>query len=219
MRIKEGDVYLMESFNEIEFTAPDKYVQKVISVNSTFPDSGDDISPMDFINASFYQPLIAEMAISPLSPQAFQYYKFQYLGGTPQGSVTINKIRVTPKMKSQQLFEGTIYIIDDLWCIQSLDLTNDNIVGKINVQQLYIPVSGEIWMPVSHKFSINVSIAGVRADVGYAGSVKYLEVKPNTALKKPESLATGFNKMQAPDVPAVPVSKNQEKVEALLQKD
>jgi hypothetical protein len=30
VRIKEGDVYLMESFNEIEFTAPDKYVKKVI---------------------------------------------------------------------------------------------------------------------------------------------------------------------------------------------
>lgn len=217
--IKEGDVYLMESFNEIEFTAPDKYVQKVISVNSTFPSSGDDISPMDFINASFYQPLIAEMAISPLSPQAFSYYKFQYLGATPQGDVTINKIRVIPKMKSQQLFEGTIYIIEDLWCIQSLDLTNDNIMGKINVQQLYIPVRDEIWMPVSHKFVINVSIVGVKADVGYAGSVKYLEVRPNTSLKRPESVTSGFNKMQAQNIPGVPVSKNQEKIEELLRKD
>ncbi len=219
VRIKEGDVYLMESFNEIEFTAPDKYVQKVISVNSTFPSSGDDISPMDFINASFYQPLIAEMAISPLSPQSFSYYKFQYLGATPQGDVTINKIRVIPKMKSQQLFEGTIYIIEDLWCIQSLDLTNDNIMGKINVQQLYIPVRDEIWMPVSHKFVINVSIVGVKADVGYAGSVKYLEVRPNTSLKKPESVASGFNKMQAETTPEVPVSKNQEKIEEILRKD
>lgn len=217
--IKEGDVYLMESFNEIEFTAPDKYVQKVISVNSTFPDSGDDVSPMDFISASFYQPLIAEIAISPLSPQSFSYYKFQYLGATPQGSVTINKIRVIPKMKSQQLFEGTIYIIEDLWCIQSLDLTNDNIMGKINVQQLYIPVRDEIWLPVSHKFVINVSIVGVRADVGYAGSVKYLEVKPNTSLKKPESIASGFNKMQAQNMPEVPASKNQEKIEEMLRKD
>lgn len=219
VRIKEGDVYFMESFNEVEFTSPDKYVQKVISVNSTFPSTGDDISPMDYISASFYQPLIAEMAISPLSPQAFQYYKFQYLGATPQGNVTINKINVIPKMKSQQLFAGTIYIIEDLWCIQSLDLTNDNIIGKINIQQLYIPVSGQIWMPVSHKFIINVSIVGVRADVGYAGSVKYLEVKPNTSLKKPESLAAGFDKMQTREEHDTPVSKSQEKIEELLQKD
>ncbi len=219
VRIKEGDVYLMESYNEIEFTAPDKYVQKVISVNSTFPESGDDISPMDFINASFYQPLIAEMAISPLSPQAFSYYKFQYLGATPQGNVTINKILVIPKMKSQQLFEGTIYIIEDLWCIQSLDLTNDNIMGKINVQQLFIPVRDEIWMPVSHKFVINVSIVGVKADVWYGGSVKYLEVKPNTALKKPESVTVDFYRRQAEAAPEIPASKSQQKIEELLQKD
>lgn len=219
LTIREGDVYLMESFNEIEFTAPDKYVQKVLSFNSTFPESEDNVSPMDFINASFYQPIIANIAISPLSPQAFSYYKFQYLGATPQGNVTINKIRVTPKMKSQQLFEGIIYIIENLWCIQSLDLTNDNIMGRINVQQLYIPVGDDIWMPVSHKFTINVSIVGVRADVGYAGSVKYLEVKPNLSLKKPESVTTDFYAMQAKPAPEVPVSKNQEKIEELLTRE
>ncbi|MCU0461660.1 MAG: DUF5686 family protein [Bacteroidales bacterium] len=217
--IKEGDVYLMESYNEIEFIAPDKYVQKVISINSTFPDSEEGVSPMDFINASFYQPLIADMAISPLSPQAFSYYKFQYQGATPQGSYTINKIRVIPRMKSQQLFEGTIYIIENLWCIQSLDLTNDNIAGKINVQQLYIPVRDDIWMPVSHKFIFNLSIVGVRADVGYSGSVKYLEVRPNTSLKKPESVTFDFYRMQAEAKPEIPVSKNQQKIEELLRKD
>ncbi|MDQ1297450.1 MAG: hypothetical protein QG611_1432, partial [Bacteroidota bacterium] len=64
-KIKEGDAYVMESFNEIVFTAPDKYAQKVISMNTTFPGEDDNISPMDFINASFYQPLIGNMAVSP----------------------------------------------------------------------------------------------------------------------------------------------------------
>ncbi|MCX6333853.1 MAG: DUF5686 family protein [Bacteroidia bacterium] len=219
VRIKEGDVYLMESFNEIEFTAPDKYVQKVISINSTFPDNNENVSPMDFINASFYQPLIAEMAISPLAPQAFSYYKFQYLGASPQGNYTINKIRVIPKMKSQQLFEGTIYIIENLWCIQSLDLTNDNIMGKVNVQQLYIPVRDDIWLPVSHKFLINVSIVGVRADVGYGGSVKYLEVRPNTSLKKPESVTADYYGIQSEAAKEIPVTKSQQKIEEILQKD
>ena len=94
----------MESYNEIEFTAPDKYVQKVISYNSTFPSEGNDISPMDFIQASFYQPVFADMAISPLSPQAFSHYNFKYLGASLQGNFVINKIQVIPKRKSQQLF-------------------------------------------------------------------------------------------------------------------
>jgi len=134
--IKEGEVYLMESVNEIEFTAPDKYHQRVISVNSTFPDQGDNISPMDIIQASFYQPVIADIAISPLSPQAFSYYRFKYLGATLQGNNTVSKIQVIPRIKSQQLFEGIIYIIEDLWCLHSIDLTNDNIAGEISIEQI-----------------------------------------------------------------------------------
>lgn len=184
--MKEGDVYLMESYNEIEFTAPDKYVQKVISFNSTFPEEGNEISPMEYVSASFYQPVIGDMAISPLAPNAFSHYNFKYLGASPQGNYTINKIQVIAKRKSQQLLEGTIYIIDDLWCLQSVDLTNENLAGKIRVQQLYIPVQDDIWMPVSHKFEINIGIMGFKAEAGYAVSVKYADVKPNSALLKPK---------------------------------
>ena len=190
--IKEGDVFMMESFNEIEFNAPDKYFQKVISFNSTFPEQGDEISPMDFIQASFYQPVIVDIAISPLSPNAFSHYKFKYLGSTLQGNYTINKIEVIPKRKSQQVFEGTIFIIEDLWCLHSVDLENENLVGKIKVQQVYIPVQDDIWMPVSHKFDINISIVGFKADAGYGGSVKYIDVKPNLALARPKTISVNY---------------------------
>ncbi len=220
--IKEGDVYLMESYNEIEFTAPDKYVQKVISVNSTFPDEGDNVSPMDLIQASFYEPVIADMAISPLSPQAFSYYNFKYLGATQQGDYTVNKIEVKPKRKSQQLFEGTIYIIEDLWCLHSLDLKNDNLAGEISVEQVYVPVEDQVWMPVSHNFGMQVSVLGFKAEAGYGSSVRYREVQPDINLRKPEGIEiVGF-----PGAPATgkttaeaPPTKNQQKIEEILQKD
>ena len=219
--IKEGDVFMMESYNEIEFTAPDKYVQKVISINSTFPDEGDDISPMDIINASFYQPIIADLAISPLSPQAFSHYDFKYQGATPQGNITVNKIKVTPKRKSQQLFEGIIYIIEDLWCLYSVDLTNENIAGTISVQQLYIPVQDDLWMPVSHNFNVNLKIIGIRADASYGSSVKYNEVRPNNSLRKPESVDVNYFGKPVSSQPQkdIPVTKNQEKIEEILEKD
>jgi hypothetical protein len=144
---------------------------------------------MDFIRASFYQPIIGDMAISPLSPEALSHYKFKYLGSTSQGNFIINKIQVIPKRKSQQLFEGTIFIIEDLWCLHSIDLVNENIAGKIRIQQLFIPLQGDIWMPVSHKFDMEISIMGIKADAGYGSSIKYLIVSPNTALKKPENMS------------------------------
>ena len=206
--MKEGDTYMMESFNGIEFNAPDKYNQHVISSRSTFPEQGGEISPMEFIKASFYEPVLNNMFISPLSPEAFFHYRFKYLGLSAEGNYYIDKIEVTPKRKSQQLFEGTIYIIEDLWCLHSVDLINENIAGKIRVQQLYIPVQEDVWMPVSHNFDVSISILGVKGEASYGSSIKYSEVKLNQNLKKPEGIAeykgrqarengpAGYNKKQ-----------------------
>jgi len=219
--LKAGDAFLMESVNEIEFTAPDKYFQRMISYNSTFPAEGNEISPMSFIQASFYQPVLADMAISPLAPNAFSHYNFKYLGASAQGNYSINKIQVIPKRKSQQLFEGTIYIIEDLWCLQSVDLTNENFFGKISVQQLFVPVQDDIWMPVSHKFEVNINIIGFRADAGYGSSVKYTEVRPNLSLQKPaginaDNAARETNQKKDSDTT---ISRSKQQINKILQKD
>ncbi len=219
--LKAGDSFLMESFNEIEFTAPDKYNQRMISYNSNFPAEGNEISPMSFIQASFYQPVLAEMAISPLAPNAFSHYNYKYLGASQQGEYTINKIQVIPKRKSQQLFDGTIYIIEDLWCLQSVDLTNENLIGKVRIQQLYVPVQDGIWMPVSHKFEINISIIGFKADVGYGSSVKYVEVKPNISLEKPKSITTDYSgrAVSSKNASDSVVSKSRNQINKILEKE
>jgi len=219
--LKAGDSFLMESFNEIEFTAPDKYLQRMISYNSTFPAEGNEISPMSFIQASFYQPVLADMAISPLAPNAFSHYNYKYLGASQQGNFTINKIQVIPKRKSQQLFEGTIFIIEDLWCLQSVDLANENLVGRIRVQQIYIPVQDDIWMPVSHKFEINIGILGFKADAGYGSSVKYIDVKPNLALQKPAGNSSGFpiKQVSQQTTADTTTSKSKKQINKILEKD
>jgi hypothetical protein len=219
--LKAGDSFFMESFNEIEFTAPDKYVQRMISYNSTFPAEGNEISPMSFIQASFYQPVLAEMAISPLAPNAFSHYNYKYLGASKQGKFTINKIQVIPKRKSQQLFEGTIFIIEDLWCLQSIDLTNDNLVGKIRLQQIYIPVQDDIWMPVSHRFEINIGIIGFKAYAGYGSSVRYIDVKPNLLLQKPAGLSAVLSAKQTSEEKSADTitSKSKKQINKILEKD
>ncbi len=154
--LKEGRYYFSESVNMITFNAPDRYVHRVISSNSSEDLTQGQASPMDFIEASFYQPVLVEMAISPLAPNAFSHYIFSFMGSSSQGNYVIDKIRVTPRRKSQQLFTGVIYIVEDLWAIHSLDLTNENMAGQIRVRQLYTPVEEGIWMPVSHEFNADI---------------------------------------------------------------
>ena len=70
------------------------------------------------------------------------------------GRLVIDRIKY--KRKSQQLFEGVIYIVEEIWAIHSLDLT-ENMAGKIRIKQLYTPVEEGIWMPVSHEFRNDLS--------------------------------------------------------------
>ncbi|MDO9579544.1 MAG: DUF5686 family protein, partial [Bacteroidales bacterium] len=112
-------------------------------------------------------------------------------------------------------------IIEDLWCLHSVDLVNDNLAGKIRIRQLYIPVQDDIWLPVSHKFEINIGIIGFKADAGYGSSVKYIEVKPNLALGKPATIATNYTgrSENMTTTPIAEVTKEKQKIDKILEKD
>lgn len=217
--LKVGKYHFTESVNMITFTAPDKYEHRVISANSSEDLTQGQASPMDFIEASFYQPVLVEMAISPLAPNAFSHYNFRFLGSSSQDNYVIDKISVTPRRKSQQLFTGVIYIVEDLWAIHSLDLTNDNMAGRIRVRQLYTPVEEGIWMPVSHEFNVDISLMGIKARAAYTSAVKYLDVEPDRMLRRPAvyEAAVAAGAEEAPS--ERPATSADREIEALLAKD
>jgi len=217
--LKEGRYYFTESVNMITFTAPDKYEHRVISANSSEDLTQGQTSPMDFIEASFYQPVLAEIAISPLAPNAFSHYLFTFMGSSSQGDYVIDKISVTPRRKSQQLFTGVIYIVEDLWAIHSLDLTNENMAGRIRVRQVYTPVEDGIWMPVSHEFNADISIIGVKARAAYTSAVKYIEVEPDRMLRRPPAYETAGAVGAEAATAERPKTPAEREIEALLAKD
>ena len=214
-QIKEGEYYFTESVNVITFNAPDKYLQQVISSQSNIPVNDEQASPMDYLQASFYQPVIVDMTISPLAPNAFSHYNFEFMGSTSQGDFVIDKVKVTPKRRSQQLFEGVIYIVEDLWAIHSLDLTNENIAGKVRVKQLYTPVEEGIWMPVSHEFIMDLSFIGIRARASYTSAVRYLEVEPDRSLPAP----AGYGIPSVKPSLTEKVPDNQKNIEEIFAKE
>ena len=210
--LEEGRYYFSESVNIITFNAPDRYVNRVVSSHSSESLGSNEVSPMSYIEASFYQPVLVDIAISPLAPNAFSHYSFRFLGSTSQDDYVIDKISVIPRRQSQQLFSGVIYIVEDLWAIHSLDLTNENITGSIRVRQLYTPVESGIWMPVSHEFNADISLMGVKARASYSSAVKYLEVEPDRSFTWPSA----YSPEDADHTGTEEKSTGQEEVETLL---
>ncbi len=156
--------FTIESVNELTYIRPNTYKERVISVRTVGEDRGSD--PGNFIKGSFYEPEV-NGAVSPLSPRAFAYYKFEYLGEFTDRGVLVNKIKVTPRSRGDNVFEGTIYIVDQLWSIHSLDLSTYiwGILFKIN--QVYQPVEENVWLPLNNIFDVSGKFFGFKFEYRY----------------------------------------------------
>ncbi len=215
IKVEEGQAYMLESLNDVNYKAPDCYEMKVIASQNTIPGFVESVNPMDYINASLYQQQI-ESFVSPLARSAFSYYKYSFEGSFLQGSYMIDKIKVTPKRKSQQLCKGFLYIVEDLWCLHSSDLEVSTIAGVIYLEQLYANVIMDAWLPVSHKLEAKVDLAGVEAGVTYVSSLEYKNVVLNPNLPRSYFMPTA----KKDDVPIErETSREQEKILEIMRKD
>jgi len=221
--IKTGDVLVNETESRIDFQAPNKYSQHIQSINSTFPEVVD-FSVEDFLGASLYQDNI-QILNTPLCKNAFSYYNFKYEGFDYDKTYTIDKIKVTPKIRSKQLFEGYIYIIEDLWCLHRADLKFDTPFGEVSFQLVYDEIYPGVWLPVGHNYTFTGGLLGVRGNAKFAASIKYDKIKINQQVLAMANLPVKTNVQEKKIVeakqaqPAKPSVKQREaKIAQLLEK-
>ncbi len=225
--VKSGDILVQESVNQITFKAPDKYDLQIKSINSSFP-KGIDFQVTDILGSSLYQDNI-DVMISPVGKNAFSHYNFKYEGFSYEGKNIVNKIRVTPKRTSKLLFEGTLYIMEDYWCLKQADLTFDSPIGPVNLYMTYDEVSPSIWLPVSHNFSFNANMMGIKGSGKFTTSMKYTDLNFNQSVLDLLNLPVRPVTTAQTVKPTVSVQekskktsktleKNKEKIDLLLEK-
>ncbi len=177
--IDSNMAFVTESVTDIKYTRPNTYEQNVISMRESGSDNNSN--PAEYIFGSFYEPKIGD-AISPLSPKAFAYYKFRYEGVFTDRGFTINKVRVKPRSKGDDLFDGYIYIIEDLWSIYRADLTTLKYGIEIKIEQSYNPILENVWMPVNYKIDIKGKFFGFDFVYDYLATVSNYQVEINPDL-------------------------------------
>ena len=183
--IKEGDVYLEESVNEVEYTAiPYKVDQRVKSINSNFPIDNESraSSAIGYVSGNLYRPDAFGNAWSPLAPGAFNHYRFSLTGTQMNGESTIYKIKIIPKGKGPKYVKGTVFIVDDLWCIYNIDVAIDEQLGvNIRLSQNFGEIKPGIWVPVSNRLKVDVDLLGNAGAFSYNTSVRYHKIKIDTS--------------------------------------
>jgi len=177
--ITKDRLFISESVSEIKYTRPNKFEEKVIAVYTNGKDN--NTSPNGYVFGSFYQPDIAE-TVSPLSPKAFSYYRFEYLGSFKDRNYEVSKIKVTPRSKGDNVFDGTISIVENEWSIHSLDLHAVKLGIDFNVKQIYNPIEDKAWLPVSQQFQVNGKVFGFEFEYSYLATVKDYKIKLNPEL-------------------------------------
>jgi hypothetical protein len=180
----EGILYVGENISKITFEAPNVYTQKILSSNISMQQKEGETFNMELITSSAYEPELGNV-ILPLSPRAFSFYDFKYQGFIMEGKNLVNKIKVIPKFKSKQLVSGTLYIVEGLWCLHSLDIEFDQIYGNIKTRMQFAELRERVWLPISHNITILSKMMGVIGRANYTSSVKYTSIKLNEKLAVP----------------------------------
>lgn len=81
---------------------------------------------------------IGNKLISPIADNALGFYSYELLGTYyDENNNLINTIAVRPKRENDKTFSGTIYIIEDFWAVDAVDLyTTGNKMGIAPVDTL-----------------------------------------------------------------------------------
>lgn len=223
--VEVGKTYVTESINQLNFSQPNTYREKVISVKSSMPFEGAP-EPMRMARGSWYDAS-NENEVSPLSAQAFNAYTFKLEGSFYENGREINKIKVEPKRKGNEFYSGTIYIIEKLWCLHSCVLTREESGTTVTVKTSFKPISEYpfVYMPVTYDIQFKGNYLGVEGSFRYLASISdyRLKLNPNVShtwvqqITSPPKIAEEANK------PSKPIeakkSKNQQQIDALLAKE
>ncbi|MDR0566953.1 MAG: DUF5686 and carboxypeptidase regulatory-like domain-containing protein [Prevotellaceae bacterium] len=190
-QVKENETYLLESMNEIEFSAPNTYKHKVLSTKSTVPVDLARFSTMNYVNVNVY-------SLNLLAHDAISSYRFAYEGIVEEGNMVICKIKVTPRKKNPGLLSGYLYIVEDTWRVYSANLSGSFPFGAFTASMATNEIRDGVWLPTSYNLTATVKALGNNANFDYTGTIRYESITKNTNITNPLKSAT------PPPPPAAP---------------
>lgn len=190
---RQGIVYLSESVSKLYFKQPDKFKEIMTSSKVSGSDNGfsfNSAQDMDFDLYENYKQY-GRNVISPIADNAMSYYKYRLEGVlVDEEGRLINKIAVLPKRSEDPVYQGFIYIISDLWNIQSTDLflTGNRVqmsfFDSLTIRQTYVPVERpDVWRVFSRTFSMNGGAFGFKFGGDFTGIYTNYDLAPELSEK------------------------------------
>lgn len=167
-----GIIYLSETVSKITFEQPNNLKERIIASKISGNDKGFSYNTALSTHYNFYNNYVefGINMVSPLSNNAFNYYKFVYEGSFFDDNANqINKIKLVPRRDKEPVFEGYIYIVDGSWAIYGVDVDikgyrmQQPILENLNLQQNFTyNTTNRIWAKNSQTLDFTAGALGIK---------------------------------------------------------
>ena len=155
-RIRKGvREYMMETYSDLHFTAPDIYDQKVkasVGNSSEFWELDGRLPEYFHVNV-YASTLLYDKLLSPLAPNAMKYYSYHVDSVMGKVHDLQYKISFKPKSKSFQLVSGHMVVSENVWSVREMHFSGrsemlrfDNMIrmGDVGESDEFLPVHYDV---------------------------------------------------------------------------
>lgn len=173
--------YMMETYSDLHFTAPNIYDQKIkasVGTASEFWELDGRLPEYFHINI-YSSSLLYDKLLSPLAPNAKKFYTYRVDTVMGENHDLRYKIRFMPKSKSFQLVGGYMIVSDNVWSVREIRFAGrsemlrfNNLVrmGEVGEADEFLPVHYDI--EATFKFLGNVIDGNYTAVLDYKSIVQ-----------------------------------------------
>lgn len=190
-RIRKGvREYMMETYSDLHFTAPDIYDQKVkasVGTSSEFWELDGRLP--EYFHVNIYAPtLLYDKLLSPLAPNAMKYYSYSIDSVMGKVHDLQYKISFKPKSNSFQLVSGYMVVSENVWSIREMRFKGrSEILHFENLVRMGSVGESDEFLPVHFNVNATFRFLGNVVDANYVAALDYktiLQKDPSRADRK-----------------------------------
>ncbi len=183
---KKNDHTLLEVLVDLSYKEPNHFKQKITALNGTTLDP-DFIQhqAMQFLNINIYNPTsFSNEILMPVANHAFKYYYFFHEGCMDTLNQSIHKIRIEPKIFSQKLISGYLFIVDQTYNIAKADMQGKFDFATFHVITDFGTDPQNFLLPAKTELNLQLKLLGNHINNHYFSAYQYTTIEkyiePNT---------------------------------------
>ena len=181
--------YLLETYSDLHYTAPNIYDQKVKASQGTVRGNRGLPGLLEYFSVNIYSSSLLndERLLSPLAKNGQKYYKYRIDSVMGDPNNLDYRIRFIPRTKSDQLVGGYMIVSSNVWSVREIRFSGRS---ELITFTCWIKM-GEVgkkdeFLPVRYDVEALFKFLGNKVDGNYTASLDYksIELKERKVRKK-----------------------------------